>query len=210
MSYVYRWHPRLMAGADGPMVGNSPLHLKQSDLDGACGHHCALMALMLFGDLKRDDLNGKPKKALASFWKSARRHYFVGAKPNRLASFFKPYRHAVSTKVAGKNLVEEIRQTLHADGLAIVGIQNASFDHWSLAIGVGAREGFPSDEKLLLLDPDFPPFSMMPWNATLSLNASHRGWHHYDTPAGRAKVHLTDAVCLLPAIEELDLGLDID
>ena len=49
---------------------------------------------------------------------------------------------------------------------------------------------------------------MMPWNATLSLNPSRRGWHNYDTPAGRAKVHLSDAVCLLPSIEEMDLDID--
>ena len=99
MSHVYRWHPRLSAGIDGPMVGKSPLHLQQSDLDGACGQHSALMALMLFGEVTRDDLEGKPKKALSAFWKSARPHYFVGTKPNKLASFFKPYRHAVSSRV---------------------------------------------------------------------------------------------------------------
>ena len=208
MSHVYRWHPRLTAGIDGPMVGKSPLHLQQSDLDGACGIHAALVALMLFGEVTRDDLEGKPKKALSAFWKSARPHYFAGTKPNKLASFFKPYRDAVSSRVVAKELPEEIRQTLHADGLAIVGVQNDSFDHWSLAVGIGGQEGVPGDEKLLLLDPTFPPFSMMPWNATLSVNPSRRGWHNYDTPAGRAKVHLSDAVCLLPSIEEMDLDID--
>ena len=148
MSHVYRWHPRLTAGIDGPMVGKSPLHLQQSDLDGACGQHSALMALMLFGEVTRDDLEGKPKKALSAFWKSARPHYFVGTKPNKLASFFKPYRHAVSSRVVLKDLSDEIRRTLHADGLAIVGVQNDSFDHWSLAVGIGGQEGFPGDEKL--------------------------------------------------------------
>ena len=85
MSHVYRWHPKLTAGIDGPMVGKLALHLQQSDLDGACGQHSALMALMLFGELTRDDLEGRPKKALATFWKSARPHYFVGTKPNKLA-----------------------------------------------------------------------------------------------------------------------------
>ena len=47
MSHVYRWHPRLTAGVGGPMVGKFLLHLQQSDLDGACGQHSALMALML-------------------------------------------------------------------------------------------------------------------------------------------------------------------
>ncbi len=207
MSHVYRWHPSLTAGIEGPMVGKSSLHLQQSDLDGACGHHCALMSLLLLGEITRDDLDGKPKRALSAFWKSARPHYFAGTKPNKLASFFKPYRDAVTSRVVTQDLPEEVRQTLHADGLAIIGIHHATFDHWSLAVGIGGQEGFLDDEKLLLLDPTFPPFSMMPWNATLSLNPSRRGWHNYDTPSGRAKVHLSEAVCLLPSIEEMDLEI---
>ena len=209
MSHVYRWHPRLTAGINGPMVGNIPLHLQQSDLDGACGQHSALMALMLFGEVTRDELEGKPKKALSAFWQSAKPYYFSGSKPSKLASFFKPYRAALSClAVKQKKMTQEIRQTLHADGLAIVGVQNDRFDHWTLAVGIGEKEGFPKAEKLLLLDPSHPPISMMPWNATLSLKPSHRGWHNYDTPAGRAKVHLSDALCLLPCIEEIDLEID--
>lgn len=202
MSYVYRWHPRLTANIDGPMVGKSPLHLQQSDLDAACGHHCVLMSLLLLGEIKRADLEGKPNQALSAFWKKARSHYFEGTKPTKLASFFEPYRDAVTSRVVKRNLSKQIRQTLHADGLVIVGIHNASFHHWTLAIGIGGQEISPPKEKLLLLDPTFPPFSMMPWNATLSLDPNRRGWHQYDTPAGRRKVQLSDAVCLLPSIDE--------
>jgi hypothetical protein len=208
MSHVYRWHPQLTASIDGPMVGKTLLHLQQSDLDGACAQHCALMALMLFGEIKRDDLEGKPKKALASFWKAARPYYFCGTKPNKLAAFFKPYRHAVSSWVVLKDIPQNIREAIHADGLAIVGIRNANFEHWSLVVGIGGREGFPEDEKLLLLDPDFPPIPMLPWNTTLSLNHSRRGWHEYDTAAGSSKVRITDAVCLLQYIEEIDVDIN--
>lgn len=207
MSYVYRWHSRLTAGTDGPMVGNSLLHLQQSDLDGACGHHCALMALMLFGELTRDDLEGKPKKPLASFWKMALPHYFSGTKPSKLASFFKSYRDAVNIKVVLKRLPAEIRATIHADGLAIVGIKNASLDHWMLAVGIGSCEGSREEEQLLLLDPTFPPLSMVPWNATLSLHPNRRGWHSYTSATGSAKVRLADAVCLLPSMQEIELNI---
>lgn len=210
MSHVYRWHPKLTAGVVGPMVDAFPLHLRQSDIDGACGHHCALMALMILGEVRREDLEGKPKKALASFWKSSRSHYFCGARPNKLASFFKPYRDAVSCWTAREDLPEAIRTTLKADGLAIVGIQNADFDHWTLAVGLGEREGWAGEEKVLLLDPDLAPLSLSPWNATLSLKPSRRGWHDYDTPLGRAKVRVTDAVCLMSCIEEVDFELAFD
>ncbi|MCX7178622.1 MAG: PriCT-2 domain-containing protein [Proteobacteria bacterium] len=64
------------------MVRNVPLHLHQSDLDGACGPHCALMALMLFGILDRVDLDGLPKarkRRLSSLWKQTETRYFVGS-----------------------------------------------------------------------------------------------------------------------------------
>ena len=101
MSHVYRWHPKLTAGIDGPMVGKLALHLQQSDLDGACGQHSALMALMLFGELTRDDLEGRPKKALATFWKSARPHYFVGTK-RQLRSLEPGGRHRWSGRLSGR------------------------------------------------------------------------------------------------------------
>ena len=99
MSHVYRWHPRLTAGIDGPMVGKSPCICNSPTSTVRVVSIQHLMALMLFGEVTRDDLEGKPKKALSAFWKSARPHYFVGTKPNKLASFFKPYRHAVSSRV---------------------------------------------------------------------------------------------------------------
>lgn len=208
MSHVYRWHSSLTAGWQGPMVGEFPLHLRQSDIDGACGHHCALMALMLLGEVRRDDLEGKPKKALASFWESSKPHYFGGTKPNKLASFFKPYRDAVTCWAAQGDLPEVIRTTLKSEGLVIVGIQNADIDHWTLAVGMGEREGGADEERLLLLDPDLAPFPMSPWNATLTLRPSRRGWHNYETLLGRAKVRISDAVCLMSSIPEIDFKLD--
>ncbi len=67
MSHLFRWHSKLSANMTGPLVGKDPLHLQQSDLDGACGHHCALMALMLLGLVTRNQLDGSKRnnKALA-------------------------------------------------------------------------------------------------------------------------------------------------
>ena len=45
MSRIYRCHSRLSADLQGPVVNQQPLHLRQSSIDGACGPHCALMAL---------------------------------------------------------------------------------------------------------------------------------------------------------------------
>lgn len=206
MSHVYRWHPKLTATLEGPMVDDAPLHLQQSDLDGACGHHSMLMALMILGLVQRKELGlskAKRKNALGSFWRSASPYYFKGSDPHRLASFLKPYQDHVSCTVINKHPANDVAATLYVNGLCIVGIQNPalSLDHWALAVGIGKREG-KTEEKLLLLDPAIPPLPMLPWNATITLNAGRRGWHRYESANATMKVLLCDALCLIPTMRE--------
>lgn len=212
MSHVYRWHPKLTATLEGPMVDDAPLHLQQSDLDGACGHHSMLMALMILGLVQRKELGlskAKRKNALGSFWRSASPYYFKGSDPHRLASFLKPYQDHVSCTVITKHPANDVAATLYVDGLCIVGIQNPalSLDHWALAIGIGKHEG-KTEEKLLLLDPAIPPLPMLPWNATITLNAGRRGWHRYESAITTMKVLLCDALCLIPTMSEAVAILD--
>lgn len=202
LSHIYRWHKRLKATLEGPMVDDAPLHLQQSDLDGACGQHCMMMALMILGLVQRKDLGiskANRKNALGSFWRSALPYYFKGSKPHRLASFLTPYQDHVSCTVIDKHPANDVAATLYGDGLCIVGIQNPALDldHWALAVGIGKREG-KTEEKLLLLDPAIPPLPMLPWNATITLNASRRGWHRYESANAAMKVLLCDALCLIP------------
>ncbi len=211
MSHVYRWHSQLSADMNGPLVGKEPLHLQQSDLDGACGHHCALMALMLLGYVTRSQLDGgkRNNKALDKFWKTASPYYFTGSKAPKLASFFKPYHDEINCQVITESFEAAIKATLDADGLCIIGLQNAAMQHWTLAVGIGGLEG-SKQQKLLLLDPGSPPLPLLAWNATLTLNATRRGWHEYEAASGFTKIGLSDAVCLLPSTVEIDLDFDID
>ena len=213
MSHVYRWHPQLSATIDGPMVGKHLLHLQQSDIDGACGLHCALMALMLFGLVERDDLDElskAKKKPLASFWKQSVPYYFRGTRPNQLKSIMKPYNDYLTCMVVAKKPAHEVSTTLHADGLCIVGIRNREFDHWVLAVGIGGKEGSKNADKFLILDPGLPAMPMLPWNATLTVNASRRGLHLYECAEGDYKVFFDEAVLLLQDINECELDRDTD
>lgn len=212
MSHVYRWHPQLTAGADGPMVGKSLLHLQQSDLDSACGHHCALMALRLFKLIGHHDvekLSQTKKQPLASFWQRAAPYYFTGSRPGLLASFFKPFHQQLTCCVVKRNPVIDAIQTLRADGLCIIGIRNRKFTHWALAVGYGRRDGHEKENKLLVLDPSHEALPMLPWNATLTTTANRRGMHHYETTAGRCKVYFDTALLILPYIDELEVNLDV-
>jgi hypothetical protein len=219
MSQVYRWHPHLTAGPEGPLVNDAPLHLQQSDLDGACGLYCALMALMLFGLVERQELErlgqSKARKSpLAHFWKSGAPHYFSGVRPRQLKALLKPYHEQLTCTVATEHPGAEAYAAVHADGACLLAILHREFAHWVLAIGGGGQEGDPHTEKLLILDPSLPPIPLLPWNATLTVKASRGGLHRYETIEGEYKVLVEDALVLSPPAEreevEADFATDAD
>ncbi len=215
MSHVYRWHPQLTASLDGPMVGKTPLHLHQSDIDGACGIHASLMALMILNLVDRDDLEKPPinktrKKSLARFWKHCSPYYFSGALPDELKTVFKPFKKELRCKVLTKSPVHEASATISADGLCIAGLTNTTFDHWVLIVGMGGKEGSVNPDRFLILDPALPPLPMLPWNATLTVIPSRRGLHRYETAVGDCKVYFEDALLLTPSISKADIALEFE
>lgn len=142
MSRFYRWHSKLKASIDGPAANRQLLHLKQGELDGACGTHCALMALLLFGLIKRDeleDLSRVRKKPLSKLWLRTAPFYFVGINANQLKSVFSPFDDLVSCQVLGKDLIEQTVERLKTDGVCIVAINNDDFKHWVLVVGFGGK-----------------------------------------------------------------------
>ena len=215
MSRIYRWHPQLKAGSYGPVVSGAALHLQQSDIDGACGTHCALMALMVLGVINRSDLDELPrarKKPLAQFWQRTAAYYFVGSNPRQLQSVLAPYKESVTCRVLPKkNRQTETLLTLQMDGVCIIGIRNDQFSHWVLAIGTGGKEGFDGTEAktLLILDPNVPPIPLLSWNATLSLKAKRHG-HRYETSLFAHNVNICATLGLLPSITKIDADLDLD
>lgn len=199
--HTYRWHPALKATVHGPAVRNVPLHLQQSDLDGACGPHCALMALMLFGVVARHDLDGLPrarKRRLSSMWKQTQRRYFVGAYAGHLQSALEPYARDVHCSVRRKDCLTHVLGVLDDAGVGIVQIGNADFNHWVLAVGIGGMDGSHGVKPahLLILDPSHAPIPMTPWNALLSIRADGQERHAYDTPNGRVRVRVDAVVAL--------------
>ena len=54
MHTTFRVHPALAVCRQGPCGQRQLVHLRQSDLDGACGPHCLLMALQILGLASRE------------------------------------------------------------------------------------------------------------------------------------------------------------
>lgn len=199
--HTYRWHPALKATINGPTVRNMPLHLQQSDLDGACGPHCALMALMLFGVLARHDLDGLPrarKRRLSSLWKHTQRRYFIGAYTSHLQSVLAPFARDVRCSVRRKDCVTHVLTVINDAGVGIIQIGNEDFQHWVLAVGFGGMDGERGVKPalLLILDPSHPPIPMTPWNAVLSVRTDGQERHTYDTPGGRVRVRVDSVLAL--------------
>ncbi|MEN3374527.1 hypothetical protein [Dechloromonas sp. ZS-1] len=125
--------------------------------------------------------------------------------PNELETVFKPFREELDCKVLTENPVADAKEVLNSSGVGLFGLTSPTFDHWVLAVGIGCDHGQRSRDVFLILDPALPPLPMLPWNATLTANASRRGWHRYETANGECKVNFTDALLLTPRSEETPL-----
>lgn len=197
----FRWHPSIKPGMLGPLIGSTPLHLHQSDLDGACGHHCLFMALMILGVLKRTDLGGLPRpksKSLSQLWRITPTNYFSGATATDLQYMLAHYETVIETRIRRKNQIARVLDVLMNSGVAIVGIRNASMDHWALAVGVGGLEsaGEIEPRSLLILDPGYGALALAAWNAVLSVKPDQHDRHIYETPQRRMKVHIDGIVTI--------------
>lgn len=211
--HIFRWHSSLKAASHGPAVRNMPIHLQQSTLDGACGPHCAYMALLLLGIIRRDDLDGLPRsrqRRLSSMWKQTERRYFVGSHAGHLQSALKPYARDLSCSIRRSNCIATILAVLDDAGVGIVQIGNDEFNHWVLAVGIGGTELNPTRRgnrdfnpmQLLILDPTFAAIPLSPWNGLLSVRPGRQAHHIYDTPDGRLHVRIA---CVL-TLRKVDHG----
>lgn len=203
----FRWHPALSTSVSGPAVGAMPVHLQQSDLDGACGTHCALMALMAFGIVHRDELDCLPrsrKKHLTDLWHRTERHYFRGLHPAQLRSVLEPYAHELTSSIERTDCVQRLLSVLHASGLGIVNIRNEEINHWVLAVGSGGRDqdDLYRPASFLILDPSHAAIPLTPWNGLLLLGRDRKSRHAYDTPDGRLRVSIECVVCLVKVDHE--------
>ena len=116
MQHSYHCHPRLGTGMHGPMVGNQRLHVRQGEVDATCGYHCVLMALMLFGQVRRNALIWDTKDArLAALRKVAQRYYFDGCEVGQLQQQLATYAERVHCKELRSRVAERTLDALEED-----------------------------------------------------------------------------------------------
>ncbi len=198
MYLVTRMHPNVIATKSGPAVtvggrrGPQPIHMRQGEMDGACGPYCVLMALMALRAVRRGWVTDSPVTAprgvraalrLTSKW------YFSGTAVRDLAQLVQPLDRLVTVNISKAShaaLVPFILNNLAEERLVVVGINNSArrLKHWTLVLGVAGvqkRDNF-TPQHFLLLDPSEDPIPLLQWNSTLAVSAARprsraRLWH---------------------------------
>ena len=211
MTRIYRCNSRLSADLQGPVVNQQPLHLRQSTIYGACGPHCALMALQLLGAVERDEFDDIPKtasKPLTKLWKRAAHVYFAGSRPKKLQALPEPCADTVRSRFIRKLRLENAVECLDNDGVCIVGISNSDYAHWVVSVGVSAPDEYQDPDALLILDLDAPPVPMPSWNAVLHVSLNRKERDRYLSIDGSCKAVIDSMLALSSvAVEEMEVDL---
>ena len=202
------------------------VHIRQGELDGACGQHCLLMALTIFGVQPRGawdailSRTSGPYQALATVMKTK---FFSGTFTDDLISFIEAAPAEMSHVACRERSNRSARYVerfclkhLRAGSLVIVVILTSprSQGHWTLIVGreedqagAGAaraaaglkRDRGPVARALLCLDPCAPAPTINAYNARLDLTSrsGERQKYQYVRSDGvMSRVVMTEAIAL--------------
>lgn len=211
---------RLSLSANGPINAETEelVHLRQGDLDGACGPYCLISALIATGQLSRDEaLNmhawkkesaeGKFRDAIAKFGTLA----CNGTTRSQLAKLARniKFKKLTTTTLTGKKseIFKGITNAIANHHLAIVGVRWSKYSgHWLLAVGFQSTEIADNTQltHLLCLDPaEENPRSSL-WNAVVeafdshgrSVNKGKLTSNHWNAAGQFSKCHIDEAIIL--------------
>ena len=164
------------------------LHLRQGDIDGACGPYCLFMALMICGVAKREEITGSPvgihgNSRLAKAFKLMEEYSALfrhGTQLEDLEGFIsKTYKSKLKAEKCldrGVALRPFIEKHIKQDHPVILGLDWGGVDgHWVLVVGLEYLIGADGKEILwryLVLDPMEPPSKVCAWNSVIEATGS--------------------------------------
>lgn len=207
-----RFYPTLRIGLSAMVERGQrdvPLHCRQGDLDGACGAHCAAMALTLLGRIVNvSALSKRTKGVAARLWQAAQATYFDGTTASELAAMIESVDadlHIEHTTGTHRRCLEFVQQQFDAGRLVIFAWRSKSGKdhHWVLVVGMeGMQHGRVfTPQTFLMLDPGAPPPVLCGYNARLSFASSSKLYGarylpFLDADGGTMPVTLTSAVAI--------------
>lgn len=159
---------------------NEAIHLRQDDMDGACGPYCVVMALLVLGHIRHDELSPKKIDFRTRVGRLLREIWTLGpmvvngTPTKKMQNLVKAHNCAISntTTGTGSNLFPLIIEALNESKPVILDISGAGLEHWTLAIGY-------SETHIYLLDPGYDLATTSYWNAAIQLNAHAAGIYNY-------------------------------
>lgn len=177
----------------GPIstLSGEAVHLRQGEMDGACGHYSFMMIMLMFGEFKRRQVYKLLRKDLdadtqiAVFSERIRKiGFFDGTYINDIKKILKPLLHKYvldDCEGNGPEIKQFILEKLQNDCPVMVALDFPDGAHWVVAVGIDqVGEGSESEPyRFLLLDPSAtnPVFGF--WNGAVSFNAETKGRYPY-------------------------------
>ena len=200
-------------GPNVPLPGSEDeyqlLHLRQGDIDGACGPYCLFMALMICGVSRRDEITGPAQKIhgnsnLARTFKLMQEYtafFRHGTGLHDLVAFVNTtYRSkvtAVPCPERGVALRSFIERHILLNNPVIIGLDwGETTGHWVLVVGLEYLED-GTLWRLLVLDPSAAPSKVCAWNSVIEANGSggifpYLWWNNEDM-----KVQFSEGMALM-------------
>lgn len=210
-------NPLLAISPDGPVNASGDLvHVRQGDLDGACGPYCMFMALIALKLMSRDEaknmdqLDGRTREgrfrdALYAFGVLSSEGS-DGSDLEWLTDYFKAKGLSANHIESGKDhIFESVTEAIDLGHFPIIGVSwQGGGAHWMLAVGYQGveREDDMQLTHLLCLDPgeETPRTSL--WNSVLeiynddgsSANQGRMSSNHWGMQGNLTKCQLRDTV----------------
>lgn len=212
--------PLLKVSPYGPVStgGEDLVHLRQGDLDGACGTYCLVSALIAYGVLDRTESENMYQwdgRSREGRFRDAHKKLGVlmnqgtfGPQLVELISVLKAYglsgEHVEGNK---KQIFNKVHDAVDKRQLPIIGVKwQAGGAHWMLVVGYQSViiDGKTQLTHLLCLDPgqESPKTSL--WNAVLdvfnedgsSVNQGRMSSNHWGMDGASSKCQFQDAVII--------------
>jgi hypothetical protein len=171
---------KVLMGPKGPVSQlNEQVHLRQGDMDGACGPYTLMMSLIINGVITRDSATSldsvkgstrleKFRDNLLAFGSLCNEGTFVSDLEWLTDCFKSKVKVDSHEGLSTKQLAATIKEYTDQDNSVILGLHwQGGGGHWVVVVGyelVGEQL-----TKLFVLDPGYPPSMINSWNAVIDL-----------------------------------------
>ncbi len=157
----------------------APLHIRQSQLDGACGLHSLGMALLVLTGMPRSRIEGMARTSrgpLHGLWKLAHDGVFTGVEPKDLVRYLQPFAPALTAEVITTSSVKRIGRAVEAavesGAIPVLRIDSRTWSHFCCAVGFERGQKCTAPSALMTIDSAHSAPWIVPWNGRLDLSGS--------------------------------------